>query len=239
MNAWQLPRLRVLQRDVRTPPCRVARGGHRETVRGQPRIGRADRSGSVIARPFAGTRSMPASASSRAPSSTAATPRIGGVPAEATDAGLRVVRRSHCELVPLAEPAPDRLAELLLQLAAHVEECRRARSRHSGTCTCTRRRDRPRLLSSAGTEPTEWQRSHSTSAPASWASRVIAPCRPALPSDRRRARARPRRARRWRRRAPRGRGPRRCRPGARGRSCPAAAATPATYSGRSGSCRRR
>src|SRR6185437_11737524 len=45
--------------------------------------------------------------------------RAGGEPFDALDG---VVHRSHRELVALAEPAPDRLAQPVLQLAAYVED---------------------------------------------------------------------------------------------------------------------
>ena len=47
----------------------------------------------------------------------------------APDPGLRIVALGHRELVALAEPAPDRVPDLALQLAADVDEGRRARDR--------------------------------------------------------------------------------------------------------------
>ena len=47
---------------------------------------------------------------------------------EAADARLGVVGALHRELLALAEPAPDRRLQLLLQLLAHVEERGRARA---------------------------------------------------------------------------------------------------------------
>ncbi len=71
---------------------------------------------------------MPASASSFTPSSTAASPSTGEVPTRnCVDAGFGVVRGAHLELVPLAEPSPDRLAQLGLPSSVHVEERRRSR----------------------------------------------------------------------------------------------------------------
>ena len=45
---------------------------------------------------------------------------------KAADARNRVVGRSHRELLPLPEPAPDRRTQLLLQLPTHIEERGRA-----------------------------------------------------------------------------------------------------------------
>ena len=85
---------------------------------------------SVRAMPLARIASMPASADER-------DPVLGGGQAEdrpacptsqPPDARPRLVALPHLELVALPEPAPDRLAELVLELAPDVEEGGRAGS---------------------------------------------------------------------------------------------------------------
>ena len=63
--------------------------------------------------------SMPASAVSLTPSSAPYRPSTRGrADEEPVDPVDRVVRRVHRELVALAEPAPDRLPQLVLQVGA-------------------------------------------------------------------------------------------------------------------------
>ncbi len=115
-------------------PRRASRGG--AGSRGEPRLkpsGASQSSCSATisshrAVAFSYRRSTPASAVSATPDSTAARSRIGGVPAwKRADAVDRVVGALHRELVALAEPAPDRRAQLRLELARHVQERRRSR----------------------------------------------------------------------------------------------------------------
>ena len=97
--------------------CEPRRAGSR----GEPRLEAERREPLVVERDdqlgqarstSRGARSMPASAVSVTPSSTAASARIGGVPARKRPMPVdRVVVALHRELVALAEPAPDRRAQ--------------------------------------------------------------------------------------------------------------------------------
>ena len=156
----------------RASPGGPGRAATRPPARaGQPGVGQLDQ---VLGQrvPFSRSRSMPASAGSRAPSSTAPYPRVRGTGKEAVDPGHRVVRSAHRELVALPEPAPDRLAQLR---SADPRVTYRKAGAPGPPFRClyvqpTARSSRagPR---GTGTEPAECDRSHSTSAPASCARR--------------------------------------------------------------------
>ena len=132
------PRARSARGSAATPrgwasaTCEPRRAGSRGVASAKP-SGASHASCSAIIRSvsaiaFACSAAIPASAVSRTPSSTAARPRIGGVPARKRRIdGVGVVAALHRELVALAEPAPDRRAQRRLALARHVEVAGRAR----------------------------------------------------------------------------------------------------------------
>ena len=108
------------------PRRSTSRGEASRTPCGVSQASASSISSVVMARPLAASRSIPASATSRAPTSTAAIASDRrGADAEALDPRRRLVDRPHRELVALAEPPLDRRAELLLQVPPHVEERRR------------------------------------------------------------------------------------------------------------------
>ena len=125
----QLPRLRVGEGDVRAaagrrPAGRPARrrAGRARRRRGHDQVGHAR----GPSRPAA--RCPPRRPAGRRPRPRPS-PSTGGVPTPNRSMPVgRLVGRPHRELVALAEPALDRRAQPLLQVAAHVEERRRPRA---------------------------------------------------------------------------------------------------------------
>ena len=115
----------------RSATCAPRRAGSRGVATSKP-SGASHASASwmasvVSARPLAAMGAIPASPTSPTAASTAAMPRIGGVPAanrSIPSAGR--VRRPHGELLALPEPAANRGAHGLGKASAHVEPCRRA-----------------------------------------------------------------------------------------------------------------
>ena len=127
-RAGDLPGPGVAERDVRAAARRVARGRELEPERREPRVVQRDdplgqRDRLRVQRGDAGLGGEPH------PSSTAARPRIGGVPARKRRIdGLGVVVALHRELVALAEPALDRRAQPVLERGGDVEVGGRARA---------------------------------------------------------------------------------------------------------------
>ena len=173
----QRSRVRVPEEDVRAPPGRVAGRGQREPLRREPRVEQLHGERGRAPRPWPGPRSIPAStASMPAPTSTAASDRIGGVPLR--NGVMPSAGSQPCSIANWSRrPNHPQIGGVQASPGARPAHrgTRASRVRRSRTCTCIPRRGRPRRPPGRwGSTPTAWQRSHSISAPASCASAVMA-----------------------------------------------------------------